>query len=636
MYFGFQALRVAAQWLPFRVAQHLGYLFGVLAYGLLGAQRRLAQEHVAFAFGATVTATQRHQIVRQVFITFGQNFMEWLALPHLPPSRLERLITSEGVEHLRSALSQGRGALMVTAHLGNWELIPLYLKHLGFEGGVVARRLRYPEYESFLTHLRNRRGVATLARESFKEVAAMLRANRIVGLLPDQDIESLEGIFVEFFGHPAYTPVGPAALSVLTGAPIVPCIMRRLDDGRFHLMIDPPLAIPRGERPHAIAELTQAWSRVLETAIRRDPGQWAWMHRRWKTKPSTMAHSTEHTALSTPHTVPSPQPDLSAAVCCLLCAVCCVLSAGISGCQQATPRSSRPTPTSPAALSEAQDAAAGVTQRMSTFTLTGYATDGTKRWTLDGQGASVDGSIVTIHQPDAVGYDAARTAYLTATLAQMNQTNRYVRLEHDVTIHTSEGLWLTAPLLHWMPDRNQFATDTPVRIETDHMVLRGRGASGFTQLKHAQLLSDIELVLNPTDHEPSGQAVKQVTITCDGPLSLDYANNVATFERNVHVQDPSGDLYSDTLVAYLETATHTIKYAEASGHVRIHQSQNTALSERAIYEPALSKITLVGRPSLLLYPSHGASGPLVLQGLPTATPAEQSTASSSHVEAAGS
>ena len=241
---------------------------------------------------------------------------------------------------------------------------------------------------------------------------------------------------------------------------------------------------------------------------------------------------------------------------------------------------------------------------MSEFALTGYAVDGGKRWELVGKGASVEGNIVTIHHPDAVGYDLARTAYLTASVAQINQTNRHVRMEHDVTIHTSDGLWFSSPVLHWIPDQNQVATDQPVRMETDHMLLRGRGASGLTQLKHATIFKDVELVLNPTDQElPIGQA-QQVTITCDGPLAFDYEHNIATFEQNVHVKDPNGDLYSDKLIAYLDQKTRTIRYAEAIGNVRIHQHSNNAASERAVYEPALGKITLVGKPSLLVYPSE--------------------------------
>jgi len=242
---------------------------------------------------------------------------------------------------------------------------------------------------------------------------------------------------------------------------------------------------------------------------------------------------------------------------------------------------------------------------MSEFLLTGYQQNGDKKWELAGQGAHVDGNIVTVEHPKAIGYDVARTAYLTARVAQVNQHDRHVRMEQDVTIHTTDGLWLTSSVLHWIPDQNQMATDQPVRIETDHMLLRGRELRGLTQLKQATIFHDIELVLNPSDHEPSNGQPRQVTITCDGPLGFDYGNNVATFEQNVHVKDPNGDLYSDKLVAYMDQQTHTIRYAEATGRVRILQNQNTATSERAIYEPAIGKITMVGKPSLLVFPSSG-------------------------------
>jgi LPS export ABC transporter protein LptC len=243
-------------------------------------------------------------------------------------------------------------------------------------------------------------------------------------------------------------------------------------------------------------------------------------------------------------------------------------------------------------------------QQMDHFTVFGYAPDGAKRWELTGRGAVVEREIVTIQRPDAIGYDAARMTYLTATLAQVNQNTRRVRMEHDVTIHTSEGLWLSSPLLYWLPDRDEMATEAPVRIETEHMLLRGIGATGHAQLKAAKLLRDIELVMTSSANEPLGEPIAHVTITCDGPLAFDYERNIAVFETNVHVKDREGDLYSDTLVTYLEGAARTIRYAQASGHVRIVNGPHTAHSERAVYEPATRKVTLLGAPSLLLYPGR--------------------------------
>jgi KDO2-lipid IV(A) lauroyltransferase len=617
MYLGFQGLQALVQPLPLRLVRVVGRALGALAYALLGEQRRLAAAHLEYAWGASLSAAQRSRIVRGVFRNLGQTAMEWLVLPRFSKEDLQRLIDVQGLEHLRAALSRGNGVIMVTGHLGNWELLPVCLRELGFEGGVLARRLRYPEYESFLIKLRGARGIPTFARGSIKEVAKLLRANQIVGVLTDQDTNSLEGVFVEFFGHPAYTPVGPSALSMITGSPILPCFVVR-EGARFRLVIEPPVAVPPLEdRARTLTAMTQAWSRTIESYIRRYPDQWVWMHRRWKTQPATgdlrPATCDPQPSKSCSHP-PAANRALRVGV---TVAGCWLLAAALlGGCgKQGAARE----PEAPQAEQATATPDPNAAQQMSRFTLTGYGDTGAKRWQLDGEGASVDGTVVTIHRPDAIGYDVDRTAHLTASAAQVNQKNRHVRLEHDVTIQTSDGLWFTAPVLHWIPDLNQVATDTPVRIETDHMLVRGRGLEGKTQLKYAKILDDVELVLNPSDHDVPSTGPKQVTITCDGPLAFDYEHNVATFEQNVHIKDPNGDLYSDKLIAYLDEATHTIRYAEAIGRVRINQRQNTAVSERAVYEPAVGKITLVGKPSLVVYPSEG-SGPsdLSFGGLITA------------------
>ena len=602
IYLAFQGLRLVIQCLPLAIAQAVGRLLGAAAYGFLRGQRRLAMEHLQAAFGKTLTPDQRRGIVWRMFLNLGQNGMEWLQLPRWSAARLQGLITSEGVEHLRAALAEGYGVLIVSGHLGNWELIPLYLRSLGFEGEVLARRLRYPEYEQFLIRMRDRFGMKTLMRGSLKDVAKLLRDNKIVGLLPDQDTDSLDGIFIDFLGRLAYTPVGPAALSVMTGAPIVPVFNVR-EGTHFRLIVEQPLYAPQGvDRMEAIRQLTQAWSDVLASYIRRYPDHWVWMHRRWKTKPS-VALSTKQSAVSKNQTtsfrqasMPRVQPVLSLiflvfSAYCLVLNGCAKRSNELSGKETVNATAEPPT-----------------TQQMSGFTLIGYKDDGSKKWQLHGQGASIEGNIVTIHQPDAIGFDPVHQANLTASVAQVNQDNRHVRMEHNVIIHTVDGLWFSSPILYWIPDKDEVATDQPVRIESDHMLLRGRGLTGQTQLKQAVIPSDIELVLNPSDHELAAGAAQQVTITCDGPLSFDYGNGVATFEQNVHIKDPNGDLYSDKLIAYLDQTSHTIRYAEAIGRVRIHQNQNTALSEKAVYEPSIGKITLVGKPSLLVYPQQNQGG----------------------------
>ena len=238
-----------------------------------------------------------------------------------------------------------------------------------------------------------------------------------------------------------------------------------------------------------------------------------------------------------------------------------------------------------------------VAQTMDRFTMEGFAPDGSKRWDLVGTEAAIDGDMVTIQRPSGVGHDPERTAYLDASVAQVNQANRRIRLEHDVTLHTTDGVWLLSPSMYWLPDQNQVLTEAPVRIETDHMLIRGRGAVADTQLKRAKVVRDVEVVLIPTDHE-TVEDIRHVKITCEGPLTFDYEKNIATFEKDVHIEDPQGDLYSDKLVAYLNRETRTISYAEATGAVRIVQGKQTIRGGRAVYEPATGKLTLLDAPSL--------------------------------------
>ena len=306
MFIAFLGLRAAVRPLPLPVAQVLGRLVGYAAYALLGRYRRLTWAHLREAFGPRLSETIQRRIAQRVFVNLGKTALEWFVIERLSPARIRRLVEVQGLSHLRRSLAQGRGVLAVSAHFGNWELLAIALASLGFEGGVLARRLRYPEYERFLRTLRARKGVATYARGSLKDVAGVLRTNQIIGMMPDQDLDSLEGVFVEFFDRPAYTPVGPAALALMTGAPIIPCFIIRIGR-RFRVVMEEPIPIPRSEdRARALVEITQAWSRVVESYIRGYPDHWVWMHRRWKTQPHEVP-----TSASVASAVPSPAETLA-------------------------------------------------------------------------------------------------------------------------------------------------------------------------------------------------------------------------------------------------------------------------------------------------------------------------------------
>jgi KDO2-lipid IV(A) lauroyltransferase len=119
-----------------------------------------------------------------------------------------------------------------------------------------------------------------------RRLATAIRRGRAAGLLIDQDIRDIPGVFVPFFGHPAWTPSGAAALALRTGTPTVPAFVHRRPDGHHHVTVEPPLPIPaEGAFDDRVRELTASATASIERAIRRQPEQWVWMHRRWRTRP---------------------------------------------------------------------------------------------------------------------------------------------------------------------------------------------------------------------------------------------------------------------------------------------------------------------------------------------------------------
>ena len=152
---------------------------------------------------------------------------------------------------------------------------------------MVGRRIYYEPYNRWIVNLRQAVGLRTVYRsESARKILQVLSRNEAVGLLPDQDIDSLRGVFVDFFGRPAYTPVAPVRLALASGAPIVANFLIREPGDRYRFVaggvIRPVIETTREE---AEKKYTAEWMQGFEKIIRQYPGQWAWMHPRWKTRP---------------------------------------------------------------------------------------------------------------------------------------------------------------------------------------------------------------------------------------------------------------------------------------------------------------------------------------------------------------
>ncbi len=262
---------------------------GSLAYRLLPAARGRALTHLSYALGQSSSEEQIRRIALESFQNLILNFLECGRFASIEHKRLLEKIEVDGWEHVEAAHQAGRGGIFVTGHIGNWELSGAYVALRGYPMNAVARRIYLEPLNQRLTELRARMGVRTLYRDgTMRSMIRCLQNNQFLAILPDQDVKRVQGIFVDFFGRPAYTPVGPALLGLASGSPIL--IARGVRQGNRHLLtIDPPIFADRAApREEEVKRLVTLYTNRLEAFIREYPSQWVWTHRRWRTQPSDL------------------------------------------------------------------------------------------------------------------------------------------------------------------------------------------------------------------------------------------------------------------------------------------------------------------------------------------------------------
>jgi len=259
---------------------------GSLAYALLGDTRRLTLEHLEQVFGAEKSAAERARIGRASLRNVARCFCEVAKVDALRAD-FDRHVEVVGWENV--AVGRERGAIVASAHLGNWELLAAYVAtRLETPVAAVARRLDEPRLNQFLIDFRARGGVETILRESRaapRQILGVFKRRGILAVLIDQDTKA-PSVTVPFLGRPARTPYAPAALALRRDLPVVVAYSIRLADGRLRFVISPPVEHPRsGDATADTVRLTARLNEILSGAIRENPESWVWWHRRWRRRP---------------------------------------------------------------------------------------------------------------------------------------------------------------------------------------------------------------------------------------------------------------------------------------------------------------------------------------------------------------
>jgi KDO2-lipid IV(A) lauroyltransferase len=253
--------------------------------------RNIAIQNLTRAFGREKSPDQIRTLAFLSFynimrIPIEIGWSERLTLPEL-----YRHAEIRGLHNIRAALAKGKGVLALTAHMGNWELLPSVAPMAGFSADIIYRPLDFSPLDAYFLRLRTRFGAGLIPNaHAMRKILRQLKNGHVVAMLMDQNVDWYEGVFVDFFNHRACTNKGFALLALKTRAPVLPIFMVR-NRNRFIIEFCEELElIQTGDRTHDIEANTLRYNQAIEAVIRRYPDQWFWVHQRWKTRPFSPWH----------------------------------------------------------------------------------------------------------------------------------------------------------------------------------------------------------------------------------------------------------------------------------------------------------------------------------------------------------
>ncbi len=262
-----------------------------IAYCVATRERRKTIHHLSKVFGAQKTPQQIEHMAKKVFFDLARNMADAFRITTMTRDSIDSLVKCNDLYKIDQAMEKGRGILLVTGHIGSWELLAAYLAFKGYPLHVIGAPIYDRRLDELVIRNRTFSGAKYIARGgATRNIIRALRKNEMIGILMDQDSIKNEGIFVDFFGAEGYTPVGPIVLALKTGAVILPLAIHIQPDNTHVVTILDELELIRsGNKEQDIYQNTLRCSKKLEQLISMHPTQWVWMHERWKTSPADIA-----------------------------------------------------------------------------------------------------------------------------------------------------------------------------------------------------------------------------------------------------------------------------------------------------------------------------------------------------------
>jgi KDO2-lipid IV(A) lauroyltransferase len=272
--------------LSWDAACKFGERLGSLGYRPLGIRKRVVERQIAAAF-PDLRRVAVKRLALESYRHLGRAFIESALLDSLGKDGLQKLVeTVEGWEEIEEVMSKGKGAVLVTGHIGNWELAGAYVAARGVPLDAIVRGMANPLFDAYINHNRELIGMTVVHdSEAVRRTPRSLRAGRAVAFVADQGVMGLASTFVPFFGRPAKTPRGAAVFALRFNVPVVFVVALRQPNGRYRIVVERIEAPQTGDRDRDVDAIVARFTQHLEKWVRAVPAQYFWQHRRWRRQP---------------------------------------------------------------------------------------------------------------------------------------------------------------------------------------------------------------------------------------------------------------------------------------------------------------------------------------------------------------
>jgi KDO2-lipid IV(A) lauroyltransferase len=273
-------------YISFRSGKYIAKLLYIIIRYIIRYRRNVILSNLRLVYGDNLPIS-RNSLLKEIYKNFIFLWMEFLQISKLNSENINRHFHISGFNLVDEELKRGKGLIILSGHYGNFEWLGQMMGLMGYTLAGIAKRQSNSYVNDFIEKNRRQHGVKVIyAKDGIKQSIENLAKNEIIAIVADQDARD-RGIFVNFMGIPSSTPVGPAVIHLRSGAPILFFISVRKDFGEFDVFIEKvDISSDKTQNEDPVRIITQNHSTILEKWVKKHPGQWFWMHRRWKTKPA--------------------------------------------------------------------------------------------------------------------------------------------------------------------------------------------------------------------------------------------------------------------------------------------------------------------------------------------------------------